>query len=113
MQADVVDIPAAAAVVLRDRTNAAFQRTFYFQNLTANALSLVIEESADGTTWSVLVPAFVVGIMGSGTEIIPKNIVSSNMLRVKGSGGGDDRDMLVTLVRGIVDANKVWAKPLI
>ena len=112
-QTDVFDVAIATAVFLQDRATSALQRTFVFQNLTASELTLTIEESADGATWTVVGVAFTVGIAGGGSDYVIKNIASGNALRVKGSGGAADRDLLAAILRVYADTDvpRIWARP--
>lgn len=98
----VVDVPAAAGTLLTDQDSPAAQRTFVFKNLNDPddlalvTLSLLIEESSDGgATWETNTVAFNVE---AGTVEI-KNVISTNILRVRGSGGTDDRDLEFSLVK--------------
>ena len=115
-QSDVFDIASGTVTVLTVRESNTLQRTFYFKNLTASELSVSIESSLDGGgTWSVIDTAFTVGAQGSATECVVKDVTSDGILRVRASGGGDDRDVYIAYTR-ILDAGTVgavWCKPVL
>jgi len=111
---DVIDVPLALTTVLQVRETSSLQRSFMFQNLTASVISVRIEYSADGgATWTLIDTAFDVGIEGGGTDVIVKNIIQNNILRVRASGGGDDRDMSIGLARAYLSTTDVWGLPYI
>jgi len=112
-QSAVIAVPAAEATILEDRDSCTLQRTFVFRNLTASVLSLTIEYSDDGgTTWTEEVAAFNV----VATAVVIQNVTRAYQLRVRGSGGGDDNDMHVSLIK-VYDQDlavaPVWIRPMI
>ena len=111
---DVLDVPVSLDTILQIRETNSYQRTLFFQNLTASALAAQIEESGDGGgTWTLIDTSFAIGIAGSGSDVVIKNISSTNILRVRASGGGNDRDMYVGFSRMYLDANHIWSSPLV
>lgn len=111
-QSALFDIPVGLSTVLQIRETNSYQRMLSFQNHTSSELSIQIEESSDGgATWSVVGTAFVVGALGSASEIVVKSISSTNILRVRCSGGGDDRDLTISYARLYADATNMWSSP--
>lgn len=109
-QSDVFDIPISLATVLTIRENNTYQRSLYFSNLTAADISMQIETSADGgTTWSLVEPAFTL----SANTIEVREIEAANILRLRASGGGDDRDIYLAYSRIFKDSNREWVSPLV
>ena len=109
---DVLDVPNALATILQDSETSVLQRTFIFRNLTASELTLTLQESADGgATWSNVGTAFIVDVAGGGGDILVKNVASANILRVRGQGGGGDRDLEVALVSAALDTSHIWTNP--
>lgn len=113
-----MDIPAAEAVILVITESSAMDRVFYFENLTASAITLTLQESADGgATYTDVTFAdasanpFVLGAVGSGTERIFKHYSSLNIFRIQGSGGGDDRDILLTYGRYFPTGDTAYRAP--
>lgn len=116
-QSDSFDVPAAQATILQLRETNSYQRTLLFRNLTASDLSCQIEHSADGgTTWVVIDTAFTISAIGGGSEVAIKNISSTyagSILRVRASGGGDDRDLQIHFTRMYLDTAHVWSSPVL
>jgi hypothetical protein len=110
-QSDVFDIPMSLSVVLNIRENNTYQRSLYFKNLLgADTLAFQIETSADGgSTWTLIDTAFSV----AGGEIVVKEITAPNILRVRASGGGNDRDAYIAYARFIEDEDHEWVTPAI
>lgn len=106
---DTVSVPAALDTVLQIRAAGSNARCLVLWNLTASTLSLRVEGSPDGTTWSDVVSTF---SLGAGLARVEK-ITSTNVLRILGSGGGDDRDLLVTLLDPQTDSNYIWQAPVL
>ena len=113
IRSDVFDVPLVEGTVLQDREANSYQRTFVLRNIGSSALTIKIEYSDDGgATWTLIGSSFILGIPGSGTEIVTKNITSGYILRVRGSNGGNDRDLLITLMNTDLDANHIWTSPM-
>jgi len=108
-QSDVFDIPASLTTVLNIRENNAYQRSLYFKNLLgSDTLAFQIETSADGgSTWTLIDTAF---SLAAGA-IVVKEITASNILRVRASGGGTDRDVYIAYARIIADDDHEWVSP--
>jgi hypothetical protein len=109
-QQDVFDVPAAQATILTVREVSSYQRTFAFRNLTtASTLSIIIEYSDDGgASWDTAVLTFTVT---PGSTVV-KNVASTitGILRVRASGGGEDRDVLVGYSR-VYETSALWTDP--
>ena len=109
-QSDVFDVPISLSTILTIRENNTYERSLYFKNLTASDISIQIETSADGgSTWSLVDSAFTL----SANTIEVKQIEVTNILRLRASGGGDDRDIYLAYARIFNDANREWVRPLI
>lgn len=108
-QSDIFAVPAALGIILQIReVSSGIQRTLLLQNLSSSDLTVQIEESADGgSTWSIIDSAFTVGAAG-GADIAIKSIDSANILRVRASGGGDDRDLYITYTRMHEGCPAIW-----
>lgn len=109
-QSNVIDVPISLATIVQIQENNAYQRSLYFKNLTTSSIAIQIETSADsGETWSLVEPSF---SLAAGT-IAVKEVSSLNILRIRASGGGDDRDLYVAYARMFDDSDNIWQKPLI
>lgn len=109
-QSNVIDVPIALSTIVQIQENNAYQRSLYFKNLTTSTIAIQIETSADsGETWSLIEAAF---SLAAGT-IAVKEIDSLNILRIRASGGGDDRDLYVAYARMFDDSDNIWQKPLL
>ena len=113
LQEDIIDVPSAVATVLTDRTGSSYQRTLVLRNLTSVELTYQLQYSADGTTWTNLGTAVTLGVAGGGSDVEIENITNTNILRVRAQGGGEDRDMQVSLMRVLDDSDKVWTRPVL
>jgi len=99
-QTVILDVPLAEGTIVTIPDVSPYQRTFYFRNLTSSVLTITIQESADGgATWIDYAAAFTVGIFGGGADVVVKNVVSTGILRLRASGGGNDRDLYLGLTR--------------
>jgi len=111
-QSDVLDVPIALDTILTIRENNTYQRSLFFKNLTASDISMQIETSTDGgSTWSLVEAAF--SIAANSIEV--KEVDADNILRLRASGGGNDRDLYIAYAR-IFDnccASPEWTKPLL
>jgi len=113
-QSAVVGIPASLAVIVTIRETGVANRTLCFENLTSNEISISLEESADNTNWTQLEPSFVLGVAGSATGVVVKDTASTNIIRVRASGGGDDRDVSLSYLRVVEEAagvGRIWTRP--
>jgi len=115
VQKDWFDVPVASATVLQDREDSDYTRVLFFENMTASTISVTIQKSTDGgTTWSVVGVVFNLGAVGSGTEVAVKTVpAASGIIRVLASGGANDRDVVISMVRYYLDTSKVWTKPIL
>jgi len=112
LRTEVLDVPAIKSVLLQNRESNTYQRTLTLRNLTASALTLYLETSTDGgATWSDIEAAFVIGAAGGGADVLIKNIAVANMIRLQGQGGGDDRDLQVSLLSAYLDTAHIWPTP--
>ena len=108
-QTSVISVPSSIGTILQLRETNSYQRTLYFQNLSQLTLSAQIEESVDGgSTWSLVGVAFSIEVGG----VVVKNVTSTNILRVRASGGGDANDLYVGYTRMYDDGNNVWTTPV-
>ena len=112
MRTDILDVPAAQATILQDRETSSLQRTLVLRNLTASDLTLKIQESSDGTTWTDVAASFVLGAAGAGSDVAIKNLSTTNQFRLRAQGGDADRDLEVALLSLNDDANHLWASPI-
>ena len=116
---DIFNCPVVEDTVLTVREAGVFPRTFTLRNLTAGTPAYRIQESADGgTTWSNLTledgtAQTTLGVAGGGTDATVERVISANILRVRVSGGGADRDMEITLNRVYDDNAHLWTSPLL
>lgn len=109
-QSNVIDVPTALSTIVQIQENNAYQRSLFFKNLSSSSIAIQIETSADsGETWSLVESAFSL----AGGAIIAKEITALNILRIRASGGGDDRDLYVAYARMFDDSDNIWQKPLI
>ena len=110
-QTRVFDVAVALSTILSVQENNSYQRSFFFHNLSTGSLSVQIEYSADGgTTWTLVEPAFSI----AAGAITAKEVTNLNILRVRASGGGDDRDLYIGYSRMFLDTGSVtWVKPLL
>ena len=110
---DVFDVPAADAVILTLRETATYARDFTFQNLTAGTITIQMQDSPDGATWTNLG----VAITLAANVISKLNVTSLKLLRVRASilGGSVTDTMMLSLSRAMVDAapSRVWTSPLV
>ena len=118
--ADIVDIPAAEGTILQNREASSYPRILTLRNLTTlDTISFKIQESADGgTTWSDLTLSdgtkqITLDAAGSGDDVCVERFSSANPLRIRASGGGNDRDLEVSLERVYDDASHVWGSPVL
>ncbi len=114
---DVVDVPVAEATVFTSREGVAFPRVFTLQNLTGSAITFSIEASPAGAVWSPQTlsngtTVMTLGIVGSGSDITVERIVILNICRIRASGGGDDRDLMIGLQRVYYDTTKIWGSTM-
>lgn len=109
-QGDVFDVPVALGTILTIREPASYQRSLYFRNISSNTLAVQIEESDDGgSSWSIVGTAF---SLGAGI-ILVKEVAATvtGILRIRASGGGDDRDLHLEYSRAYDDTSHIWASP--
>lgn len=111
-QHDIFDVSSGLTTILTIREANSYARALYFRNLSSSALSLQIEHSADGgTTWAIVGTAFT---LAAGLLIV-KDVASTygQILRVRASGGGDDRDAEICYTRIFDDTGHDWVMPVI
>lgn len=113
-QGDIFSVASGLTTILQIREVNTYQRAFYFRNLGASDLSVQIEESADGGgTWSIVGTAFTVSATGGSSDVVVRSVDSSNILRVRASGGAADRDLRIDYARFIKDSGHIWVAPLL
>ncbi len=108
-QTGFFDVPAALATIVNIREVNSWQRSLFFENKSSSTLSIQMEHSADGgTTWSIIGTAFTL-VAGAKIE---KEISTTypNQLRIRASGGGEDRDLVITYARMFGDGD-TWTNP--
>jgi len=108
-QTGLFDVAAALATVVNIRETNSWQRSLFFENKSSGTLAIQIETSADGgTTWSLVGTAF---SLTTGSRVT-KEVSTSylNQLRIRASGGGDDRDLSITYARMFGDGD-TWTNP--
>jgi len=111
-QSDVLDVPVSLSTILTMRESSTYQRSLFMRNLGTTTLGIQIESSLDGgTTWAIVGTAF---SLASG-ELIVKEIAATvtGILRVRASGGGDDRDLEVAYARIFNDTGHTWVAPVL
>ena len=114
---DIFDCPVAEGTVMQVRASGVFPRTFILRNLTASTPSYKIQEDLAGT-WTDLTLSdgtkqITLGAADSGTDVRVERITSANLLRVRMSGGTNDRDIELSLTRVYDDSNSIWGSPLL
>jgi len=113
-RSEILDVPVAVATVLQDRESSSYQRTLILRNLTALVLTMTLQESSDGgATWTDIDTPFTIGVAGGGADVVVVNIDSTNILRLRGQGGGDDRDLEAGMVSIHSDASGIWTAPTV
>jgi hypothetical protein len=111
-QSDVLDVPVSLSTILAIREGNSYQRSLFLRNLSSSTLGVQIETSNDGgTTWAVVGTAF---SLAAG-ELIVKEVAASvtGILRIRASGGGDDRDLEVAYARIFNDTGHTWVAPVL
>jgi hypothetical protein len=75
-------------------------------------MTLYLEKSADGgATWADIGAGFVIGAAGGGADVVIKNVTDTNLIRLQGQGGGEDRDLQVSLISAYLDTARIWPSP--
>lgn len=110
---DTLPVPVASGVVLNIHAINASSRSLLMWNLTTGTLSLKVEGSVDGSTWTTLVTTFSLGPYGGGSDLRVEKITSNQILRIVGSGGGASRDLMVALIDPQGDTGHTWQSPVI
>lgn len=106
---DVHDITAVEMTVITLEEMNPYPKIFIFENLTAVTLAAKIQESSDGgNTYEDIGSAFNIGPAGRGSEVETRYITSSNLLRVRAAGGGNDRDLLLSIGRYYKSGPATW-----
>ena len=114
LRSDILAVPVAKTVILQNREANTYQRTFVFRNVTAAPLTLYLEKSTDGgATWIPIGVGFVVGVAGLGLDVVVKNVIDPSLIQVQGQGGGNDRDLQVSLMTVYLDALRIWPSPVL
>lgn len=113
-QSDTFGVPATVNTIVTIREVNSYNRVLYLKNLTVNAITIQIQRSADGgNTWDDVGSAISLGAAGGGADVEFVNVSDGNILRVRGSGGGNDRDLYLTYTRFYLDSDRVWTTPLL
>jgi len=108
-QTDILDVPSTLSTIVTLRENNSWGRSLYFENRYSASLSIQIETSADGgSTWSLVGTAFA---LAAGDKIAKEvSAVYPNILRVRASGGGEDRDLYLGYSRMFATTG-TWTDP--
>ena len=110
-QSTTFDVNTGLTTILTIRETNSYQRTLYFRNLTTDALAVQVECSMDGgTTWSVVGTSFTLASLVSQVFGVPA--INSGILRVRASGGGNDRDLEIAYARLFDDLGHIWQTPV-
>jgi hypothetical protein len=109
-QSDVFDVTVAQGTVLTVREANSYQRTFQFHNITVGStISIVVEYSNDGgTTWADAVTTF--NVLPGIISVQNVSAAFTGILRVRASGGGNDRDLIIGYSR-VYDSTTLWTDP--
>ena len=107
-QTDVFSVPARKGTMLTVAETGAASRTFAFTNRKGAAITVSMEESADGVTWSALGSPFAVGPVGCTTATVVKDTDSPNRLRIRASGGQNYGELDLTYMR-VKDSQQIWS----
>ena len=108
-QSDIMDVPASLSTIVTLRENNSWGRSLYFENKYSASLSIQIETSGDGgATWALIGTAFA---LAAAAKIV-KEVTAAypNILRVRASGGGEDRDLYIGYARMFATTN-TWTDP--
>ena len=115
-QVDILAVPVLIGTILTNREVSNFDRVLVLRNLSATETPIItIQQSADGVTWANVLVPFTLALaedLAFGDVHVEK-ITSGNMLRVRGSAGGNDRDLYVALIRVSVDTSHIWRSPVL
>lgn len=102
-------VPASLSTILTIRERNTYQRSLFFQNLTSSSLSISLEHSSDGgSTWEIVGTAFTLTALTQTVKEVAATY--SNILRIRASGGGDDRDLYIGFARIFADGS-TWTDP--
>lgn len=108
-QSQLFDVPVSLSTIITIREGNTYARSLYFKNQSSSVLAINIEHSSDGgATWTLVGTAFSL----AAAAIAVKEITAaySNILRIRASGGGDDRDLFVAYAR-MFDDGATWTDP--
>jgi len=108
-QVDVIATTLDSDTWLQIREINTFNRVLTFKNLTDTTLSIKVQHSVDGSTWTDHVTTFT---LDSGDETVVA-ITSLNLLRVVGSGKTDSKGLMVGYSRVHSDTQYIWQSPVI
>jgi hypothetical protein len=108
-QSQLFDVPTALSTIVTIREGNTYARSLYFKNQSSGTLAIQIEHSSDGgATWALVGTAF---SLATGV-IVVKEVAATyaNILRIRSSGGGDDRDLFIAYAR-MFDDGATWTDP--
>lgn len=109
-QTAVIAVPAAVSDILTIRETNSYSRSFCLRNLSDNTLAFQFQEyTASG--WKDLGDPFNLGAAGTTTDSVVKLISSTNPLRIRASGGDNDRDLEVSYTRLYDSDTFTWVLP--
>ena len=111
-QQDTFDVPTGLTTLLTIRElGNGYQRSLWFENLTADDLAIQLESSTDGgTTWALIGTAFTLG----DSELIAKDVPAATVgiVRIRASGGSADKDLVIGYTRMFSDSGHIWQSPV-
>ncbi len=109
VQGDIFDVPSAEATLFTLREANGFPKVLFFENLTSNTITIRLQESGDGgATFINLGATFDLGPAGGGAAVEVKKEDTTNIIRVRGSGGANDRDVLINTGRYYLTGATTW-----
>lgn len=111
-QTTVMDVPVSLSTIVTIRETNSYQRSFYLWNLYNATLSVQLEYSNDGgATWSLVDTAF--SITAGSKEVKEVASTYGQLLRIRASGGGDDKDLYVGYSRMFDSCDGDWVSPVV
>lgn len=111
VQTGIFAVPLGEGTVLTIREENTYIRLFTFQNLNVGVLSFKIQYSADGgTTWNTVGSSFNVNPAPNNLEVVAIPATTTNILRIRGSGGAAGNDVEISFAR-VEAVGTTWISP--